>query len=58
MNKFGWDWKEDDGTLVEFLYWMTKGRFYMKVRENGVEMKARRISESAFISAYETYKNY
>ena len=58
MDMFGWDWTDGDGNFIEFLYWTTKGRFYIKVRENGLEQKARRISEASYISAWENYKNY
>jgi len=58
MEKFGYDFKDDDGTLYEFLFWVTKGRCFRKVRVNGVEGKTRRISESEYISAWECYRNY
>ena len=58
IEKFGYDVKYDDGHLVEFLFWETNGRFYQKVRDNGEELKTIRISESTYISAYESYMNY
>lgn len=58
MEKFGYDWTDDDGTLYEVLYWTTKGRCFRKFRVNGTEGKTKRVSESEFMSAYETYRNY
>ena len=63
MEYFETSFKDDDGTIYEVAYWVTKGRCFAKYRRtlpSGVvlEGKGRRISEEAYISAYESYKNY
>ncbi len=67
MEKFLYDFTDDDGTKYEFLYWETNGRFFRQVRSTYKTMdgeviettdKPRRIGEAEYISAYETYKDY
>ena len=62
IEKFGYDFKDDDG-LFEYIYWITNDRFFRQVRwthNDGTITtdKPRRISEKAYMSAYETYRNY
>ena len=58
MERFGFDREYDDGQIVEFLFWETEGRFFEKLRVNGKELKAVRISEKAYINAYDAYRDY
>ena len=58
MDKFGMGWKDEDGLLIQVLYWATNGRFFRKYSFGGIERKAKRIGEAEYIRAYEEYRNY
>ena len=59
MDKFGLIWMDEEtGLLCQYLYFTTNGRCFEKACIGGVEKKAKRISEAAYISAWEQYKNY
>lgn len=55
MNRFENIYEIDDNTTIHAQYWSTNNRFFMQSESMP---KAKRISESAFISAYEYHHNY
>lgn len=59
FNGFEYGWKDEEtGLFIQAIYWTTGSRCYKRYVKGGCEGKAKRISEQAYIQAYESYKNY